>query len=119
METVINNWYLVFAIGVLAVVGGYAVYRFVRIPRPEQLEKVQEWLLYAVTEAEKALGGGTGQLKLRHVYDMFVARFPWMAKLITFAEFSDMVDEALVHMRDMIEKNDKVKDYTEGMTNNG
>lgn len=45
------------------------------MPSDKQLNKVREWLLYAVTKAEKELGGGTGQIKLRYVYDMFVARF--------------------------------------------
>ncbi|MFR6482019.1 MAG: hypothetical protein ACLUPD_10785 [Anaerotignum faecicola] len=46
----------------------------------EQREKVKEWLLLAVTEAEKELGSGTGQLKLRYVYDLFLRRFPAVAK---------------------------------------
>ena len=38
-----------------------AVYVFVKMPSDKQLNKVREWLLYAVTKAEKELGGGTGQ----------------------------------------------------------
>lgn len=37
-----------------------------------QKEKIVEWLVYAVTEAEKQLGNGTGQLKLRLCYDWFI-----------------------------------------------
>lgn len=68
----------------------------------------KNWLVWAVSEAEKALGSGTGQLKLRLVYDMAVARFPIVAKLIPFKVFSNMVDAALKVMHEMIENNVKI-----------
>jgi len=74
-----------------------------------QLLKVREWLLWAVTEAEKNLGGGTGALKLRQVYDLFLQRFPTIAEKITFAKFSEMVDDVLVVMRKMLDNNQAVK----------
>ena len=57
------------------------------MPTNEQLKKVKEWLLWAVAEAEKELGSGTGQLKLRYVYDMFIVKFPSLAKIISFETF--------------------------------
>lgn len=75
--------------------------------------KIKEWLLYAVTEAEKELGGGTGQLKLRQVYDLFVQRFPAVAAVISFDTFSGWVDEALEQMREMLAKNEQVAAYVE------
>ena len=80
-----------------------------KMPSDKQLNKVREWLLYAVTKAEKELGAGTGKLKLRYVYDMFVARFEWLAKVITFDMFSMMVDEALEQMRTMLDSNEAVQ----------
>lgn len=74
----------------------------------------RNWLVWAVSEAEKALGSGTGQLKLRYVYDAAVLRFPVMAKLMPFSVFSKLVDAALVTMREMIEKN---KSIAEVITN--
>ena len=75
---------------------------------------MREWLLGAVTEAEKELGGGTGQLKLRSVYDRFVVRFPWVAMVLPFDVFSEMVDDALAEMRLMLAQNDKIRSYVEG-----
>ena len=75
------------------------------MPSAEQREKVKEWLLLAVTEAEKELGSGTGQLKLRYVYDLFLQRFPAVAKRISFETFSYWVDRALIDMREMLNKN--------------
>ena len=92
----------------------YAVYVFVKMPSDKQLNKVREWLLYAVTKAEKELGGGTGQIKLRYVYDMFVARFTWLARVISFEAFSMMVDEALERMKKMLESNKAMQTLVSG-----
>jgi hypothetical protein len=74
----------------------------------------KEWLKWAVTEAEKALGTGTGQAKLRMVYDMFVKQFPWFATFIPFSTFSYWVDEALEWMRQQLETNENFKAMVEG-----
>jgi hypothetical protein len=89
------------AIGLIA---GVAIYFTWKYP-----SKVREWMLYAVTEAERELGGGTGQLKLRKVYDMFLAKFPKLSIFISFDTFSRWVDIALDKMREMIEKNPAAK----------
>lgn len=74
----------------------------------------KNWLVWAVSEAEKVLGSGTGQLKLRYVYDMAVLRFPIVAKIIPFKLFSGMVDAALKVMSDMIKNNTSI---AEAITN--
>ena len=65
----------------------------------------KNWLVWAVTEAEAVFGSKTGKLKLRYAYELAVARFPIIAKIIPFTLFSKMVDDALVIMRTMIENN--------------
>lgn len=116
MEFIINYWYIIVAVIAALVVAGVAVYRYFGLPSDAQLDKVREWLLWAVTEAEKELGGGTGKLKLRQVYDLFVTRFPWLAKIVSFELFSDMVDDALDEMREMLQNNKAVKELVEGGT---
>lgn len=74
----------------------------------------KEWLVYAVAEAEKVLGSGTGQLKLRMVYDMAVIRFPIVSKILPFGMFSKLVDAALNVMNDMIANNTSI---AEAITN--
>ena len=105
MKYIVENWFVIVGLIAVCAAGGYAVYVFVKMPSDKQLNKVREWLLYAVTKAEKELGGGTGQIKLRYVYDMFVARFTWLARVISFEAFSMMVDEALERMKKMLESN--------------
>lgn len=113
MKWVTENWFLIVALMAAGISAGVAIYKFAGLPTEKQLKKVKEWLLYAVTMAEKELGGGTGQLKLRYVYDWFLQVFPWLAKMITFEMFSGLVDEALEEMRSMLESNRAVKEILE------
>ena len=76
-----------------------------------QRQKIQEWLKYAVTEAEKFFGGGTGQLKLRAVYDWFCEKFPVIAALLPFRVFSAWVDVALETMHKWLEIGNPIGDY--------
>lgn len=108
---IMNNWLtIILSIAALAVFV-VKVVQFVRSPSDKQIENLKEWLKLAVTEAEAALGSGTGQLKLRDVYDMAVEKFPWVGEFITFETFSTWVDEALEWMNNQLESNDKVKAY--------
>lgn len=109
-----DYWPLIVAFFAIAGMAVIYVWRYAGLPTADQLDKVREWLLWAVTQAEMELGGGTGQLKLRAVYDMFVQRFPSMARLISFNTFSDLVDDALDNMREMLHRNDAIKAIVDG-----
>ena len=114
ITTIIDNWYIVLGVLAVLVAAGFAVYKFAGLPTESQIAKVKEWLLYAVTLAEKELGSGTGEIKLRSVYDIFITKFPLVAKIISFATFSLWVDEALIQMKEILAKNESVKSYVEG-----
>lgn len=111
MKVLIENWYLIIAAAAVLSIAGYGVYVFAKRPTTSQIQSIKEWLLYAVTEAEKALGSGTGQLKLRYVYNMFIDKFPYLSEIISFDMFSGLVDEALENMRHLIETNTAVEKY--------
>jgi hypothetical protein len=83
-----------------------------------QKGNMSEWLVYAVTEAERDLGGGTGQLKLRYVYDLFSNKFSVLSRLLSFGTFSAWVDIALVEMKRLL-ANGRVREYVEGGGGNG
>lgn len=114
MKFLIDNWMLLVALVAVLVSTGISIYSFYKKPTAEQLESVKEWLLFAVTEAERYLGGGTGQLKLRFVYDMFIQKFPHTSCLISFEMFSGLVDEALERMKSMLATNKAVETYVKG-----
>ena len=116
MTWLIENWFLLVAIAAALGVSVWAVYRFFGLPTEKQREKVKEWLIWACIEAERALQSGTGQLKLRQVYDMFCAvpAFTWVAKLISFELFSEWVSDALVTAKEMLVSNEALATYVYG-----
>lgn len=71
------------------------------------------WLVYAVSEAEKCLGAGTGKLKIRYAYDLALKKFPALSKLIPWSLFSWLIDKALITMRDMISNNADIASFIE------
>ena len=113
MNFLLENWFLIIVAVAILIVSGYTLYCFVKMPKDSQLKQLREWLLYAVAEAERELGSGTGQLKLRYVYDMFILRFGALAKIISFEAFSLMVDEALDKFKEMLANNTAVANYIE------
>lgn len=112
-EFLSSNWQIIILTIAAVVVIGYAIYVFLSMPTTQQISKVKEWLLYAVTEAEKELGSGTGQIKLRYVYDMFIKQFPFLVEKITFDAFSILVDEVLEKFRMLLDQNANIKTYVE------
>lgn len=114
LKILADNWAIL-----VAMICGVAfvttmVVKFMNMPSAKQIENLMEWLKIAVVEAEKALGTGTGSLKLRSVYESAVIAFPWIAKYMTFEKFSELVDVALEWMKEQIEKNQYIKEYIEG-----
>lgn len=116
MEFIANNWYIILAAVAAIAVIAYLIYKFFKLPRPAQIAKIKEWLLFAVTEAERELGSGTGQLKLRYVYDKFVTKFPYLVQFISFETFSKLVDDVLVKFKEMFNTNKNVKQYVDSNT---
>ena len=114
MELLMNYWYVIIGIITVLIMIGIAIYKFAGLPTKSQVEKIKEWLLYAVTKAETELGEKTGQLKLHTVYDMFIVRFPSVARIVSFETFSGWVDEALVEMKKMLENNKQIETIVKG-----
>jgi hypothetical protein len=116
MNWLFDNWYIV--VGALAVIGcaSAAIYKFIGLPNDKQKEKIKEWLVWACVEAEKALQSGTGQLKLREVWNKFcqIPAFSAIAKIITFDEFSAWVTDALKTAKEMLVKNKNLAAYVYG-----
>lgn len=109
MEWLVENWFVVVTGLAVLVAIGVAIYKFAGLPTQEQVKKIKKWLLFAVIESEKALGSKTGELKLRTVYNMFITKFPVIARLVSFETFSSWVDEALAEMKELLEKNSSIK----------
>lgn len=103
-------WFIIIIVIAIISVISIKIYNWIKQPTEEQLKQVQEWLLYAVAKAEEVLGSGTGQLKLRYVYDMFVSKFPAIAVFISFETFTKMVDKALDEFKELLQTNPAIND---------
>jgi hypothetical protein len=103
-----NNVIFVLIIAILIIV--FLIW-FLKLGKEQQIKIISEWLILAVIKAEKELGGGTGQVKLRYVYDLFIDKFKFVSMFITFQSFSLLVDGALVVMKEMVSNNNQVKEY--------
>lgn len=119
MNFIIDNWFIIVAIVCCMAFVVIACVKFTGLPTTEQVENIKEWLKWAVTMAEKELSSGTGQLKLRMVYNMFIEKFPNASKMVAFEVFSGWVDDALVWMKDQLTTNKNVKNIVEGSSGTG
>lgn len=113
MSDFINFWPVLVAFICGVVVCLLFAVKFSKEPTERKIRMIKEWLLFAVIQAEKELGGGTGQVKLRYVWDMFIKTFPALAPVVSFELFSKLVDEALDQMRHLLETNCDVLYYVE------
>ena len=116
MDWLVENWFLVVAFVACAAFVISLIIRFLGLPTEKQTAKVKEWLIWACIEAERALQSGTGQLKLREVWNLFCAvpTFTWVARIITFELFSEWVSDALVTVKEMLINNPTLAEYVYG-----
>lgn len=110
MEWIVNNWGLLL-IPMMVVAGLIYLIR-------NDKKKAKKWLLLACLEAEKEFGSKTGVIKLRYVYDMFLATFPLLSKFVSFEQFSDMVTAALEEMKHLINTNMAVFNFVNNTAEN-
>ena len=113
MSWLIDNWYVIVLILAVIALGVMYVRKFYGMPNDEQVKKIKEWLLYAVILAEKEFQGGTGILKLHYVWDLFIEKYPSVARVITFEMFSMWVDEVLEQMKHILDTNLNIASYVE------
>ena len=109
MGYLIENWYVFVGIAAVIFVAVVMAVKFFNMPTEKQKEALREWLKYGVSVAEKDLGGGTGQLKLRKVYNMAISKFPWVATIYSFDKFSQDVDDALKWLDEQLNNNKNIK----------
>ena len=111
LDFLITNWQWIAGVIIVIAAAIITLIKFDKKTRDEQIHQVKEWLLYAVMEAEKELGSGTGAMKLRFVYDMFVTKFPLLIALISFSTFSNFVDEALDKFKELLATTPELQAY--------
>ena len=114
MDFILKHYQLILLLIGAAV---FAFIGFLKLDRKEKIKKVKAWLLQLVMLIEKEYGPGTGKLKLSAAYDKFCERFPWLVNVIPYDTFSNMVDDALVQMRDLLATNEAIANFVKGRGN--
>lgn len=109
VSVIIDNFWFIFSVLLIVSIFGYRIYNFFKAPTEQQLVQIKAWLLSEVILAEKEFGAGTGKLKLSIVYNEFISKFPWIAKIMTFESFSRYVDDALGEMKELLNDDNYAK----------
>ena len=115
MEWMAQNWFNVVGLLIIAVGAIFYGKKYMEKDKEQKISAIKEWLKYAVTVTEKALGEKTGKLKLQMIWSMATAQFPFITKLLTFEQFSDLVDDALAWMKTQLETNPNIRAAIIGM----
>lgn len=110
LNFIINYWFLIVLFVAIAALFGGFISNFLQKSTEEKLQSVKEWAIYACAIAQAHLGSGTGQLKMRETYDMFIIRFPDLAKIISYETYKFTAELALAEFKKMLETNPNVKD---------
>lgn len=111
VKMVIENWVYFFCLIVLITLAVYAILEFLKLTPKQQMKKLQVALLYMVTEAEKEMGSETGRVKRSMVWEWLVKRFPVITLFLTEEKYDELLEQALIEFRKLLESNEKLYDY--------
>jgi LPS O-antigen subunit length determinant protein (WzzB/FepE family) len=110
MNFIINYWpMLIVAIAIIAM-AVVTVIDFINKSPKERIETIKQWAVYACAMAEAHLGSGTGQMKMRETYDMFLQRFPSLATVITYEKYKEIAEKALLEFKQMLSTNPSIQE---------
>lgn len=103
------------ALGVILILGAlYAVVSyFLSESKDNRKKQIKIWLRYAVIMAEQKFKSKTGKVKLSYVYNLFLEKFPRIAKYISVEEFEEYVNAALQEMNDLLSTNSSIKNIVD------
>lgn len=109
-------------VALLVVMVTISVVRFARDVKDNKvtakdIEDLKQWLMYAVTIAQKEFGKDTGELKLYKVWDMATDKFPWITSLVSFETFREWVDDAKEKVIELSKDNEAIADFINGIIN--
>lgn len=111
VKMVIENWVYFFCLIVLMTLAVYTILEFLKLTPKQQMKKLQVALLYMVTEAEKEMGSETGRVKRSMVWEWLVKRFPVITLFLTEEKYDELLEQALIEFRKLLESNEKLYDY--------
>ena len=110
MEFIINYWPMIIVAIAMLFIAVITVIDFIKKSPKERMETVKQWAIYACALAQAHLGSGTGQLKMRETYDMFLQRFPSLANIITYETYKETAENALAEFKEMLKTNPNIQE---------
>lgn len=125
MQWMIDNWTLLASVFAALMLAAIKVREYLRLSAEAQaaakkqakdqlIESISGWLLYAITEAEREFGDGTGRLKIAEVYDKALERYPGLGYIITLEQLDELAQHPLEEMRRLLESNKAIAAYVSG-----
>ena len=87
-----DNWFFIVLIIDIIISFITFVVGFFKSSVDNKKEKIMAWLVFACEKAENELSSGSGKEKLNMVYNMFIEKFPFISKLVSFEKFSNWVE---------------------------
>ena len=107
MEFITNliatQWISIVVVIIVIIVGLYLL-------RNGQKDVVYQMLFYLVLEAEKAFGGGTGELKYSAVTTWLYERLPTIIRILfTSKQIDAMIEKAVLDMKEYLGKNSQAR----------
>lgn len=110
MQFLIDYWPMIIVAIAMIIMAIAVVIDFIKKSPKEKLDSIKQWAIYACALAEAHLGSGTGQMKMRETYDMFLQRFPSLASLITFQKYKQIAESALIEFKQMLSSNPNIQE---------
>lgn len=115
IDLLVKNYGVILLALVLVVAAALFVIWFIKLPATEKESKIRSWLKWAVIEAEKELGRGTGQAKLVYAWNLFTkSKFGWMTAFITYSMFENWINSALKWLNVQLDTNENLFKYIYG-----
>lgn len=109
-------WYLIITALAMVILAVCFIVDFIKKSPKERLESVKQWAVYACALAEAHLGSGTGQLKMKETYNMFLKTFPSLAEIISFEQYKAIAEESLAELKEMLKTNPNIQNIVQDQT---
>ena len=109
LDFILNYWHLIITALAMIVIAIVFIIDFIKKSPKERMDSIKQWAIYACALAESHLGSGTGQLKMRETYDMFLEKFPSLAEVITYEKYKAIAETALIEFKEMLKTNPNIQ----------
>nr|DAU76885.1 MAG TPA: holin [Caudoviricetes sp.] len=99
LKWIIENWQVIVAAAAACILAYSQIKKFMKLSDEQKKEKALELIrgaaLSLMANAEAIFKGETGEIKKSECYHQICAEFPWIAELVSFEQFSQIIDDTM------------------------